>query len=104
MYKVGLEEADESEIKLPTFPGSQRKQGNLRETSASLTTLKHLTAWITTNWKILKEMGIPEQLTCLLRDLYAGQETIVRTRHGTTYRFQFGKKSMLRLYIVTLLI
>ena len=58
MYKVGLGEAEESEIKLPTFPESQRKQGDLRETSASLTTLKHLTVWITTNWKILKEIGI----------------------------------------------
>ena len=49
MYKVGLGEAEESEIKLPTFPESQRKQGDLRETSASLTTLKPLTVWITTN-------------------------------------------------------
>ena len=45
---------------------------------------KALTVWITTNWKILKEMGIPDNLTCLLRNLYAGQETTVRTEHGTT--------------------
>ena len=50
-----------------------------------------LTVWITTNWKILKEMGIPDHLTCLLRNLYAGQETTVRTGHGTKDRFQTGK-------------
>ena len=47
--------------------------------------------WITTNWKILKEMGIPDHLTCLLRDLYVGQEATVRTGHGTTDWFQIGK-------------
>ena len=55
-------------------------------------------------WKILKEMGIPDHLTCLLRNLYAGQEATVRTGHGTTDWFQIGKGSMSRLYIVTLLI
>ena len=53
--------------------------------------LKTLTVWITTNWKILKEMGIPDHLTCLLRNLYAGQEATVRTRRGTTNWFQIGK-------------
>ena len=52
---------------------------------------KALTAWITINWKILKEMGIPDHLTCLLRNLYAGQEATVRTAHGTTDWFQIGK-------------
>ena len=52
---------------------------------------KHLTVWITTNWKILKEMGIPDHLTCLLRNLYAGQEATVRTGHVTTDWFQIGK-------------
>ena len=47
--------------------------------------------WITTNWKILKEMGIPDHLTCLLRNLYAGQEATVRTGHGTSDWFQIGK-------------
>ena len=47
--------------------------------------------WITTNWKILKEMGIPDHLTCLLRNLYAGQEVTVRNGHGTTHWFQIGK-------------
>ena len=53
-------------------------------TSASLTTLKPFTVWITTNWKILKEMGIPDHLTCLMRNLHGGQEGTVRTGHGTT--------------------
>ena len=52
---------------------------------------KPLTVWITINWKILKEMGIPDHLTCLLRNLYAGQEATVRTGHGTTDWFQIGK-------------
>ena len=56
-----------------------------------MTTPKPLTVWITTNWKILKEMGIPDQLTCLLRNLYTGEEATVRTRHGTTDWFQIGK-------------
>ena len=47
--------------------------------------------WITTNWKILKERGIPDHLTCLLRNLYAGQEATVRTGHGATDWFQIGK-------------
>ena len=52
---------------------------------------KPLTLWITTNWKVLKEMGIPDHLTCLLRNLYAGQEATVRTGFGTTDWFQVGK-------------
>ena len=55
-------------------------------------------------WKILKEMGIPDHLTCLLRNVYAGQEATVRTGHETTGWFQIGKRSLSRLYIVTLLI
>ena len=105
MYKLGLEEAEEPEIKLPTSIGSQRKQGSSKKTSASpsLTMLKPLTVWITTNWKILKEMGIPDYLTCLLRNLYAGQEETVGTRQGTTDWFKIGKGAS-RLYIATLLI
>ena len=52
---------------------------------------KPLIVWITINWKILKEMGIPDHLPCLWRNLYAGQEAIVRTGHGTTDWFQIGK-------------
>ena len=53
--------------------------------------LKPLTVWITRNWKILKEIGVPDHLTCLLRNLYAGQEATVRTGRGTMDRFQIGK-------------
>ena len=56
-----------------------------------MTIPKPLTVWITTNWKILQEMGIPDHLTCLLRNLYAGQEATVRTGHGTTDWFQIRK-------------
>ena len=56
-----------------------------------LTMPKPLTVWITINWKILKELGIPDHLICLLRNLYAGQEATVRTGHGTTDWFQIGK-------------
>ena len=52
---------------------------------------KPLTVWIKTNWKILQEMGIPDHLTCLLRNLYVGQEPTVRTGHGTADLFQIGK-------------
>ena len=52
---------------------------------------KPLTVWIMTNWRILQEMGIPDHLTCLLRNLYAGQEVTVRTGHRTTDQFQIGK-------------
>ena len=59
--------------------------------SALLTMPKPLTMWITINWKIVKEMGIPDHLTCLLTNLYAGQEATVRTGHGTTDWFQIRK-------------
>ena len=93
MFKLVLEKAEEPEIKLPTSTGSSEKQESSRKTStfALLTMPKSLTAWITTNWKTLKEMGIPDHLTCLLRNLYAGQEATVRTGHGTTDWFQIGK-------------
>ena len=69
------------------------KQESSRKTSISalLTVTKPLTVWATINWKILKEMGIPEHLTHLLRNLYAGQEATVRTGHGTTDWFQIRK-------------
>ena len=60
-------------------------------TSGSLTKLKPLNVWITTNWNILQEMGIADHLTCLLRNLYAGQEAAVRTGHGTMDWFKIGK-------------
>ena len=93
MFKLDLEKAEESEIKQPTSVGSQKKQNNSRKTSTSvsLTTLKPLTVGITTNWKIPQEMGIPDHLTCLLRNLNAVQEATVRTGHGTIDWFQIGK-------------
>ena len=54
--------------------------------------MKPLTVWITINWKILKEMGIADNLTCFFRNLYAGQEATVRTGHGRTDGYQIGKK------------
>ena len=93
MFKLDLEKAEEPEIKFPTFVGSQKKQENFSKisTSALLVTPKPLTVWVTTNWKILKEMGVSDHLTCLLRNLYAGQEATVRTGHGTTNWFLIGK-------------
>ena len=79
MYKLDLEKAEEPEIKLPTSAGSSKKQESSRKTStfALLTMPKPLTVWITITWKILKVMGIPHHLICLLSNLYAGQEAIV---------------------------
>ena len=93
MFKLVLENAEEPEIKLPTSAGSWKKLEGSRKTSISalLTMPTPLTVCITINWKILKEMGIPDHLTCLLRNLYAGQEATVRTGHGTTDWFQIGK-------------
>ena len=94
MFKLVLEKAEEPEIKLPTSAGSWKKQENSRKTSISalLTMPKPLTVWITNKlWKILKQMGIPGHLTCLLRNLNAGQEATIRTGHGTMDSFQIGK-------------
>ena len=94
MFKLDLEKAEEPEIKLPTSIGSLKNEESSRITyiSALLTMLKPLIVWITTNCeKIPQEMGIPDHLTCLLRNLYAGQEATVRTEHGPTDGFQIGK-------------
>ena len=94
MFKLVLEKAEEAEIKLPTFTGSSKKQESSRKPSISalLTMPKPLTVWKTGKlWKTLKEMGIPEHLTCFLRRLYARMEATVRTGHGTTDWFQIGK-------------
>ena len=74
IFKLDLEKAEEPEIIFPIFTGSSKKQESSRKTSTSalLTTPKPLTVWITANWKILKEMGLPDHLTYLLRNLYAG--------------------------------
>ena len=93
MFKLVLEKAEEPEIKLSTSAGSWKKQESSRKTSISafLTMPKPLTVWITRNWKILKEVGMPDHLTCLWRNPYAGQEATVRTGRGTTDWFQIGK-------------
>ena len=93
MFKLDLEKAEEPEIKLPISVGSSKKQESSRKTSTSvlLTIPEPLTVWITTNWKILKEMGIPDHLTCLLGNLYVGQEATVKTGRGITDWFQIGK-------------
>ena len=93
MFKLGLEKAQEPEIKLPTSAGSLKKQESSRKISSSalLTMSKPLTMCITTNWEILKEMGIPDHLTRFLRNLYAGQEATVRSGHGTTDWFKIGE-------------
>ena len=90
-FKLDLERAEEPEIKLPTSVESQKRQENSRKTSALLTTPKPLTVDHNKLRKILKEMGIPRHLACLLRSLSAGQEAIVRTEHGKTNCFQIGK-------------
>ena len=91
MVKLVLEKAEEPEIILPTSAGSLKKRESSRKTSTLLTMPKPLILWITTNWNILKEMAIPDHLTCLLRNLYAGQEATIRTGYGTTDWFQIGK-------------
>ena len=94
MFKLVLEKAEEPEIKLPTSAGSLKKQESSRKTSISaLLTMPKPFDCVDHNklWKILKEIGIPDPLTCLLRNLYAGQEATVRTGHGTTDWFQIGK-------------
>ena len=90
---MDLEKAQKTEIKLPTSTGSWKKQESSRKTFifALLTMPKSDCVDHNKLWKILKDMEIPEPLTCLLRNLYAGQEATVRTGHGTTDCFQIGK-------------
>ena len=101
MFKPDLEKAEEWEIKLPTSTGSSKKQESSRKasTSASLTMLKCLIVWITINCgKFLKEMGIPDHLTYLLRKLCASQQATVRTEHRTTDWFKMGKECVKAVY------
>ena len=94
MFKLDVEKAEEPEIKLPTSAGSEKKQESSRKTSTSaLLTMPRPFDCVHHNklWKILKEMGIPDHLTCLLRNLYAGREATIRTGHGTTDWFQIEK-------------
>ena len=93
MFKLDLEKAQESEIKLPTSIGLSKKQVSSRKTSISALLTMPVFDCVDYHkpWKILQEIGIPDHLTCLLRNLYACQEATVRTRHGTTDWFQIGK-------------
>ena len=94
MFKLVLEKAEEPEIKLPTSAGSWKKQESSRK-NINFCFIDYAKAFDCVDhnklWTILKEMGIPDHLTCLLRNLYAGQEATVRTGHGTTDWFQTGK-------------
>ena len=97
MFKLVLEKAEELQIKLPTSAGSSKKKESSRKTSISaLLTIKDFDCVGHTQlWKILQEMGIPDHLTCLLRNLYAGQEGTVNNGHGKTDWFQIGKGCIL---------
>ena len=90
MFKLVLEKAEEPEIKLPTSAGSSKKQESSRKTLI-YALCPSLCVDHNKLWKILKEIGIPDHLICLLRNLYAGHEATVRTGHGTTDWFQIGK-------------
>ena len=94
MFKLVLEKAEEPEIKLPTSAGLSKKQESSRKTFY-FCFIDYVKAFDCVDhhklWKILKEMGIPDHLICLLRNLYAGQEATVTTAHGTTDWFQIGK-------------
>ena len=85
MSKLDLEKAEEPEIKLPTFTESLTKQGNSRKISTSVSSAmpKSLTVDHNKLWKALKEVRIPDHLTCLLRNLYVGAEATVTTLYGT---------------------
>ena len=91
MFKLVLEKAEEPEIKLPTSTGSQKKQEFQKNICFCFIDYAKAFDCVNHNklWKILQEMGIPDHLTCLLRN--AGQEATVRTGHGTTDGFQIGK-------------
>ena len=93
MYKLGFEEAEEPEIKLPTSAGSEKAREFQKNIYFCFTDYTKAFDCVDHNklWKILKEMGISDHLTCLSRNLCAGQEATVRTGHGTTDWFQIGK-------------
>ena len=93
MFKLVLKKAEEQEIKLPTSNGSWKKQEFQKNIYFCFIDYIKAFDCVDQNklWKILKEMGIPDHLTCLLRNLYDGQEATVRTGHGTTDWFEIGK-------------
>ena len=100
IFKFDLEKAEDPEIQLHIWVGSQKKSESSwkSSTSASLTMLKSLIVWIKTNWKILKEMEIPDHLTCLLRNLYTVQEPTVRTKNEQQTGSKSGKECVKAVY------
>ena len=94
MFKMVLEKAEEPEINLATSAGSLKKQDSYRKKNIYFCFIDYAKAFDCVDhnklWEILKEMGIPDHLTCLLRNLYAGQEATVRTGHGIDW-FQYVK-------------
>ena len=100
MFKLVLEKAEKPEIKLPTFTGSLKKQEFQKNIYFCFIDYDKAFDYVDHNklWKILKEMGIPDHLTCLLRNLYAGQQATVRIGHGTTDWFQIGKGVVKAVY------
>ena len=101
MFKLVLEKAEEPEIKLQTSVGIIQKAREFQE-NIYFCFIDYAKAFDCVDhnklWKILKEMGIPDHLTCILRNLYAGQEATVRTGHGTTDWFQIGKEYVKAVY------
>ena len=93
MFKLDLEKAEEPEVKLPTSSGSSKKREFHKNILFCFIDYAKAFDSVDHNklWKILQDMGIPDHLTCLLRNLYAGQEATVRTGHGTTDWFQIAK-------------
>ena len=93
MFKLDLEKTEETEIKLPTSTGSSKKREFQKNIYICFIDYAKAFDCVDHNklWKILKEMGIPDHLTCLLRNLYEGQEATVITGHGTTDWFQIQK-------------
>ena len=100
MFKLVLEKSGKQEIQLPISIGSTKKQESFSKTSISalLTMPKPLTMDHNKLWTILQEMGIPDHLTCPLRNLYADQQAIVRTGHGTKDWFQSRKEYVKAAY------
>ena len=101
MFKLVLEKEEEPDIKLPTSAASSKKQESSRK-NIYFCFIDYVKAFDCMDhiklWKILKEMGIPDHLTSVLRNLYAGQEATVRTGHGTTDWFQIGKGVIKAVY------
>ena len=101
MFKLYLEKVEELEIKFPTYVGSLKKQESSRK-NIYFCFIDYTKAFDYVDhsklWKILKEVGMPNHVTCLLRNLYAGQKATIRTGHGTIDSFQIGKEYVKAVY------